>query len=225
MKTLQINPSILVLDRVTVQRGVGYTRDDFQEVANGEQETTTWKTTRVYQNKAESKLAESIYAKVRNTLRQTCTLTDVGFVCPQSKEADLQATIDTCKKIVDDANSQFTVCRVNFRCVCVKLEPSNSDGVASLSDALRDNVDKLRNAISNFDVVGARQLLYASKNVAEILADPSDAGMVLASRKESSEIINEIAALVKKFDGHKDNAAASQEGQAILSRNAATWNF
>lgn len=221
-----IEPCVLVRERIKVDRGVTYNRVDISKSHNDDgSEDATWQTDRHFKNRTEAKEAEKIYHQVRNKIRSVCVHTDIGFICPISRKSDLEATIAECRSIVEDFNSEATCCSVNFLVVCTDILPSNMDGVEILRDAVERSAVTIRKALNDFNVKAIRDALNATKNTAEVIADPSMKENLKNSREEIRKLCIEMTALVKEFDGNVQNALASEKGATLQNRANAAWNF
>jgi hypothetical protein len=226
MNEFRIEPCILVSDALSVERGVTYHRRDIsKEVHSDGSEDATWQTDRHYKNREEAKEAERVYAKARQRIRSQSLYTEIGFVCPMSKQTELANAIAEARQIVDDFNAKARHCHVHFRVVCTRIEPNNVDGAATLQDTLTKSVSEIRNALQNFDPKKARDVLSSTKELVEILGDPQTKRELAKAREESAELAKEIKRLVKEYDGNVKNALASANGDKLVARATAAWNF
>jgi len=226
MSDFVIEPCVLVRDRITLDRGVSYYRRDVQVVGNEDgSEDATWHTERHYKDRTESKDAERIYAKVRQNIRQVCLSTDIGFICPIAKKDDLEKVIQSSRELVDEFNLNAKYCKVNFLVVCTNIDPNNQDGVTLLRNTLEKSVDTIRTSLANFDVTAARSAVNATKKMIDVMADPGAKDVLAHTRDEVSTLCKEVAKLVKQFDGNIQNAIVSTNGQELLKRANAIWNF
>jgi len=226
VKTLSIKPCILVTDKLTVHRAVSYGRTELSATVNADgSEDAKWETERHYKNKEESQEADRIYSRARSKLRSICLQTDIGFVCPASKEPELSDAIEEARFIVDEANKGFTHCSVNFRVVCTRIESDNDDGAATLKDALNSSVVDIRNALFAFDPKKARASLKSTSNLVDVLSNVNLRTELQSARDEASKLAGEMAKLLKEFDGNVKDAMASVAGKDVLARTDAAWNF
>lgn len=224
-KVLEIEPCILVLDKIQVDRAVTYDREDLGTVVNQDgSEDAEWKTTRHYKNRDETKEAESLYNKVRAKLQSVCAKTDIGFVCPESRSAELAKVVLECKELVGAANQRFQHCHVGFRVVCTELKPTNVEGSLTLRDAIVEQTNEIKAALEKFDAKKAKNLLRSAKNFTGVLADPATRASLQSIHQEATDLANEIARAVKDY-GAVVAAAASPEGQKILHRTKAPWQI
>jgi hypothetical protein len=222
----RIEPCILVNDRVSVDRGVRYVRHDLFKKANPDgSEDAKWETERHYKDRSETKVANSTYTKARSLLRKVCLPTEIGFVCPVAKENELQAAIFAAGKLVDDANKSFKHCKITLRIVCTTIEPTNNAGVAMLEDTLTNTVASVKAALENFDMQRVREVLSSTKTLADVLADPVQKQRLVDARKQTADLLKQMAELVKEYDGNIADAMVSNAAGAILQRAAAEWDF
>lgn len=223
---MKIEPCIVVRDTLTVERAVRYDRRNHTVTNNPDgSEDATWEGKRHYKNRQEAQQADRIYAQARSKLRSVCLRTDLGFICPESKKAELDQAIEAARKVVEDANAGFQYCHVNFRVVLLELKPANEDGVAILRESLERTTKAVQEALADFDVKKARTLLATTKQFMDVLADPASKQALITVREEARKVAAEVANVVKQFDGNVQNALASQEGAVVLARAKAAWNF
>jgi hypothetical protein len=225
-KNFEINPCLLVLDKIRVDRAVSYDREELDTRMNDDgSEDKEWKTRRHYKNRAETERANQLYNQLRYKLRAVCTATEIGFLCPESKEADLRRVIDECKQMVEEANTGFTHCNVRLRIVCTRIEPSNTDGVEMLKETIRDMTNEVRNALGDFDAKKAKQMLKTTQGFADMIADPAQRQELMKVRAEAKMLADQMQKVILEFDGNVANAVASQEGTAILARTKTPWDI
>jgi hypothetical protein len=223
---LKIQPCILVTEKLNVGRGVSYNRRDKDTISQADgSEISIWETERHYKNKEEAKQADQVYANARYKIRAKCLYTEVGYICPASQESELRGAIDEAREMVEDFNKRARHCHIEFRVVCTRIEPENSDGVAVLKEALDRSTQQIKESLAEFDFKKARNLLAATKPAIDILKDPTARKALNTVREEARVLATEIANVVKEYDNNIENALVSTEGQDILRRANAKWNF
>lgn len=226
MKSLQIEPCILVTDRLSVERAVTYSRTDQDVKMHPDgSEDSTWKTDRHYRDRNEAIEADRVYSRARARIRAACIPTDIGFICPTKRVSELEAAIADAKHEVDEANSKFKHCQVTFRVVCTRIEPDNLDGAATLAETLNHSVGDLKASLENFDFQKARNVLNSTKYLVDVLSDPETRNTLQGAREQAKSLATEVANLVRSFDGNIANAMASVEGKSVIGRVVAAWNF
>jgi hypothetical protein len=223
--TFNIKPSILVIDKIKIDRAVTYDHVELDSVQHVDgSETKRWETERTYKSLEETQEANSVYQKARYRIRSVCMKTDVGFVCPQTRIRELAAAIDEARVMADEANSRFSYCHIKFRVVCTKLEPGDPDHTEALREAIVEQTTAIKDALENFDASKARQLISASKHMVGVIADPTTKASLESMRDEASALAKEMARVTKEFDGNVMNAVCSADGKSILKRVKAPWN-
>lgn len=226
LKTFKIEPCLLVRDRLKVDRGVKYFRRDISnETHDDGSESATWETERHYKNRAETALANSVYAKARQRVRSVCISTDIGPICPLRNQGELKRAIQDAKELVDKFNEDAQFCRIEYLVVCTRIEPDNENGVTILRETLEQSATEIRQALMAFDPKKARDVLYATKNAVGVLSDPASQQALSEAQEEARKLCKEMTRLLKEFDGSRENALASAEGEKLLNRANATWNF
>lgn len=225
-KNFSIEPCILVSFKLKVERGVTYHRTDLSNTVNDDgSEDALWETKRHFRNRAEAKEAERIYAKARQRVRSVTLETPIGFICPLSKERELQAAVDESQRLVDDFNKTATTCKIHVVYVPSRINADNVGGVSMLKSKLEETTMEIRKALTTFDAKGAREVLYATKRMVDVLADPESREELRTAREEAGQLCKEITRLVKDCDGHIKDALASAQGDALMDRVNAAWNF
>jgi hypothetical protein len=225
-KPFTIEPCILVSDKLTVVRGVSYHRRDLDTTVHDDgSEDALWETQRHYKNREETKEADRVYAKARQRLRSVCLATAIGFVCPLPKRGELEAAMAEAKALVDDFNKSATWCHINYLVLCTDIAPDNVSGVALLRSTLQETTDAIRQSLREFDAKNARDTLYATKRLVDVLNDPAAREELRQAREEAGQLCKEITRLVKDFDGNAKNALASERGEKLMERVHAVWNF
>jgi hypothetical protein len=224
VKVLPIEPCIIVIDRIRIDRAVSYEKEDLGTRINDDgSEDAEWHTRRHYRDRKETEEAQKIYNKIRYRLGTVCAKTDIGFVCPRSKVSELNDIIIESEQEAREANSRFKHCKVKFRIVCTELASNNESGMDALKDAIIDQTNVLKRALADFDPKKARDAIRASKSFADMIADPKVKMSLQTLHKEAKDLATEISKTVREC-GSVANAVASPEGQKIMHRAKAAWN-
>ena len=224
-KSFKIEPCILVTERLTIDRAVSYERHDknVTTYADGS-EDATWETQRHFRSKEEAKLADQVYANARYKIRSKCLFTEIGYVCPETKKAELEKAIKEARVMVNDANKDFIHCKIVFRVVCTPLLPDNTDATKIVMESLDKVREDVREAVASFDFKKVRNVLSSTRELAGVLGNREHRVELNAFREQIRGAATDMASLVKTY-GNAENAITSAEGQGILKRTKAAWNF
>ena len=188
-------------------------------------EDKEWHTLRHYANKKEALEADKVYANARYKIRSKCLSTEVGYICPISKEQELLDAIEEARQMVDEFNKSARFCSVSMRVLLTRVESDNPDGVELLRDTLNQNVQTMKEALADFDVKKARNLLVSTQSAVDILQDPASKKALMKVREEAREMATQIASVLRDYDNEVENALVSKDGQEILYRIGASWNI
>lgn len=225
VEVFSIEPCFIVIDRIKVDRAVSYEREELGTVHNPDgSEDSEWKTTRHFISRDEAEQANQAYHRARYRLAMICTKTDLGFVCPVSKEDELKEAIEEANQIVEEANSEFKHCQLTFRVVCTRLEPENESGAAALRDSILSQTKAIQEALQEFDTRKARTLLRASKGYTDMLSDPKAKARLQGVQQEAADLAKEMSKAVREC-GNAAEAALSPDGKKALGRVNAQWNI
>lgn len=224
VKVLNIEPCIIVIDRIRVDRAVSYRKEDLGSSTNPDgSEDAEWNTKRRYKSRKETEEANSLYNRIRYRLGTVCAKTDIGFVCPLSKAQELNDIINESQQAVEEANSRWAYCFIKFRIVCSELGPNNESGVQVLRDSMEEQTRTLKLALEEFDPKKARDALKASRAFVDMVADPEIKESLKNVQKEAKELATEIAKVVREY-GSIANAVSTPQGRKILHRAKAPWS-
>lgn len=222
---LKLNPCILVTERLTVERGVSYDKRDVSVVPHMDgSEDATWETQRHYKNKEEAKEADRVYSNARFRIRSKCLYTEVGYLCPEKDKALLETSIQEAKDLVDEFNKKAQHCHVKFRVLCTSVQPGNIDGTEALRETLERNTVALKDALSEFDVKRARNMLVATKPALDLLSDGRVRKTLESVRGEARELANQIAEIIRQCGDNVDQALESVVGKSLAER-VGSWDF
>ena len=225
VESLRIEPCILVSERLTIDRAVSYHRTDKQVTTYADgSEDKTWETQRHFRCKEEAKVAEQVYANARYRIRAQCLYTELGYVCAEEQRADLELAISDAKEMVEEANKSFRHCQIRFRVLCTPLLPDNESGQEMIKESLERVRLDVQEALTAFDFKRVRHVLSSTRNLSTVLGSYEHRQELDAFRSEIRGAAADMAALVKKF-GNAENAILSHDGQRVLKRATASWNF
>lgn len=209
--TTSIRPGLMISLSTRVEGGVSYQREnlDAPETAPATKGATIekWNTTKIVEDPAEHERAGKVIGKARGLISSVCARTAFGLLCPEEREAEVDAAIVEARKLVAEYNASatFTHCRIyalKGRIANTEEESARAIGeeVATLIAAMNAGIDKL-----NPEAI--RDAAAKAKQLQEMLGpDQADAvkGAIEQARKAAraitKRVINEgeAAAIVLK---------------------------
>jgi len=223
---LRINKSILVSEKLSVERGVTYHRTDLHNgrVRADGSRITKWETERHIRDEAETKLADTTYSKARWKIRNQCLYTEVGYICAVSQQDDLQVAIEEARAMCEEFNHKAKFCHIKFRVMLTMVEPDNEGGIEALREALMKHTADIGKALMEFNVKKATNLLILTQPAVDILSGSMKTTLTQV-RAEAKALASQIADVIKACDADVQTAIVSPAGQELLNRNRGRWNF
>lgn len=204
---IRISDLFLVTEASSSELGVRYEREVLSEKRVGEREERLYQTRRVIENRAEAQRARAVYEQARARLRNVCTRTVLGLVCPTAREAELRAAIDDIEAMVAAANRELTLCRVDYTVVPIRIEHENSRAQDALERELRQYLERLLAASEAYDPEELRRILRSGKGLESLVEDPT----LRAGLEEISGSARRTArAMTRRIKEHAGDVAAAR---------------
>ena len=213
-KSIRISDVILVHEVSTSDLGLHYEREVISEKTIGEREEALLQTLRVFENKPEALRAKGVYEQARARLRKLCSRTVLGLVCPVTREGELKEAIAEIEDLVEKANREFRVCRVEYSVIPIHLEHDNDKAQDALRKEVRRYADRLIEAARSVDPEAIRSVLRAGKGVEVLVDDDGLRGEIEAMNQAAREAARVITKTIKEHDGDETSARASRAARS-----------
>jgi len=192
-----LKPGILVSLNTTLTGGVKYERIDVEAAhmtENGE-EVAKWETTRKIDDPTEFKSAVKLRVQAAAVVRALCAKTAFGLLCPESKEAELDAAIAQAHKICDDWNAQASNTQIRIYVLKGRVASSDEEAAKAIASEVEGLLAGMESAISKMDVKAIRDAANRARQLGAVLDDGQSAKVSVAidaARKAAKEIVKRI---------------------------------
>lgn len=213
---------------ISVHRAVTYTQSGkVVKTHDDGSEDSSWVTHSHYADRAETKEANRVYQRARQAILAVTThVPGLGLTTPATRREELLKAIAKARALVDEFNYRARYCRISFYASpteAVRGAPNAAEGVR---DRVFEATHTMREALTKFDVKTARDALYSTKRLVDVIDSPETRIELRKVRKEAADLAREVARMVKTFDGKIEDALASSMGEKLAERAAtAEWNF
>jgi len=198
MKTINLQPSLLIIHRVTMRGGIRYKILERSEEQQDKQQTAEWKTERVIFDKKEFDKGRALRAKIENLMRTATSAakSDIGLFAPDlpdtfeaitTAEREIQALIDTFH-----ASAYYN--KLNSQVITFRIQSDNRQALEAVSDLIQTGLEDLKDAVKNADVKNIRAALKDLKGFDQLLPDTASAELqkLIADMRKKARDINRL---------------------------------
>jgi hypothetical protein len=204
MRTSIIRPGLLVALSSTVSGGVQYKRVDLDAPADGvvgdtlgetKREVTRWETTRVIEDPAEHDRASKTRGKACKEIRDICSDTNFGLLCPVDREADLDAAIKRAYALADEHNAGAKCTRVAIYTIKGRIASTDEEAARAIGSEVTALLDAMSRGIEQMDVKAIREAATRAADMSAMLGDEQIARVsdaVEQARKAARTIVARI---------------------------------
>ena len=212
LRTLVIRPGLLVSLKTSIRGGVSYQRRDLAaETAAEVPETaaaeaariavSTWETTRTIADVEEHRRAVEVRGRCRTIIARHCIASTFGMLCPQSREAELQAAVSEAQALAAEFNAGARFSRVDVLTLTGRVAADDVQAARAIGSEVRELVASMEAGIRAADPDAIREAASKARALAGMLS-PEVAGKVSASVEAARAAAREIVRRVER-DGER----------------------
>lgn len=202
-----IKPGLLVSLKTSIRGGVTYTRRDLAPefgapVATEATEAAramvdTWETTRVIADAEEHRRAIETRGRCRTAIVRECIASSFGLLCPQSREAELQAGITEAQRIAAEFNATARHSRIDVFTLSGRVASDDAQAARAIGAEVRELVSAMESGIRAADPAAIREAAAKARALAGMLA-PEVSGNVSAAIEAARKAARDIVRRVEK---------------------------
>src|ERR1035437_7255647 len=96
----------------------------------------SWQTDKSVADAAEQEAASKIRSKARGFITSVCARSDFGYLCPESREAQLEAAIKNAQELCAEFNSSARLSQVNFFAITGRIAADDVQAVRAIKSEL-----------------------------------------------------------------------------------------
>lgn len=200
-KATMIRPGLIVCVNTRCAGGVSYSTVpldvDGNEIPEGSSaEVVRWQTTRVTDDPAERERASKARNKALTAIKRSCARTAFGLLCPEAKEADLDAGIAEARAIAAEFNASSVFTKVTIHVLKGRVASDDRAAATAIAQEVRELMEEMQSGIQNLDAEAVREAADKAKEIGAMLAPEqaekvSDA--VAQARKAARQIVARVA--------------------------------
>ncbi len=201
MNASVIRPGLLVAMKSTLTGGVEYERRDLpaEESASADGAAAAavarWETTRVIRDVEEHNAATKARSKAVKEIRSLCAVTSFGLLCPEAREADLDAAVLRARAIVDAHNGAARHTKINVFVLKGRIASSDTEAARAIGQEVAGLIEGMDAAINNLDPEAIREIATKAREMSAMLSPEMAATVgeaVEAARKAARQIAKRI---------------------------------
>lgn len=198
MKTLKIQPGLLVCLSTRTEGGITYERhNETTRSFEGGAKVTEWETVKTITDAEEFKRATEARSKVRALFRSVCCWTPFGLICPAAERDRLTAAAAEAETVRTLFNGSATTCRVEFSWLSGEIAESNEQAAKAIQQELAAILGEMELASQSGSIKEIRDASNRAHQLTRLLDQQSDAKQaaskaVKAARKLAREITKRV---------------------------------
>lgn len=205
MQTSTLRPGLLVSLKSSVNGGVSYTKKTLEEehIVAGATSIAKWQTERTVFDKDEHERAVKARGRARAQIHNVCILSAFGYLCPEEKEADLEAAINEARRIQDEFNTSAKVTRVTVYVMAGRIAPDDVEAVRAINSEIIDLLTKMETGLQKLDVNAVRTAARDARKLASMLSDDAQkrvADAIETARKSARSIAKSGDLVAQEID-------------------------
>ena len=194
-----IRPGLLISLKSTVVGGVTYQRAELDVDANVAADegadVERWETTKIVTDKEEHDRATKCRSRALSLIRKECQATGFGLLCPQEREAALDAAVVAARKMVDLHNGDAKHTRVGLFVLTGRVASDDAEAAKAITSEIAELVTKMDAGIKAFDPKTIREAADRARELSGMLSDEKQSKINAAieqARKAARTIVKRI---------------------------------
>jgi hypothetical protein len=219
--------SLLIINKLSVEKGVHYAIKQLETDTPGETGTTTrWETTKTVDDPEERKRGINLVERLNTHIRKTTegVKCSFGIVAPMKAEEVLDEVNSYVKREVNEFNATARFTHIEFRPMVVKLASDDERAMKAMSEQITGTLDELQSAMDKFDIKNVRAVVSKLVGFDKII--PNGRGKAITDliktvRKQASAFIKSAGEKVNDMEAAKAQIDASVVDRARFAVFAA----
>jgi hypothetical protein len=215
-----LRPGLLVNLRTSVGGGnVQYERRDVEAIhvdENGAQRSR-WETERVVQDPDELAAAIKVRGRARGIVVNVCTATGFGLLCPEEREADLDAAVMEARKLCWEFNGTAKNTQIQFTAVRGRVAQDDVKAVEAISLELQSLVGVIQAGAAELNVKKMRDAAQKMRDTGQMLSPDV--------KLKVDEIVKSARKMARKMAKAGEQAAAAVDEETMNQLRAARTAF
>lgn len=196
MRTNIIRPGLLVALKSSLTGGVHYKRTDLAapEASEGAQ-VSRWETERVIDDPTELDRASKARAKALYEIRSVCAITSFGLLCPEAKEAELDAAIARARAMVETYNQDTQHSRVSIFALKGRIASTDEQAARAIASDVSELLSAMNRGIDRLDPAAIREAANKAKGMVQMLDEATQAKVseaILEARQAAKAIVARV---------------------------------
>lgn len=176
-----LRPGLLVALNTSVSGNVRYTRVDLgnETTADGAR-VAKWETERTIIDPVEYEAATRVRTQAGAIIRRVCVQSAFGLLCPEDREAELNAAFVEADQVARDFNKTANITRVRVHHFAGRVAADNVQAVKAINAEVRDLLAEVQTGLSNLDAKAVREAAKRVRSLGGMLSPEAQARIQLA---------------------------------------------
>lgn len=195
-----LRPGFMVSLKTTVKGGVSYQRRELDTAAAAEMASegatvARWETTKIVEDPAEHERANKVRGEARSLITRHCVATAFGLLCPEVREAELQASVAQARALVAAHNEAATCTHVSVYVMSGKIAATDEENARAIGEEIRGLIADMSSAIDKLAPEKIREAAAKAAKISTMLAPAQSEKVgfaVAAARKAARDITRRI---------------------------------
>ena len=189
-----LRPGLLVSLKTSIVGNTAYRRLTLEANHITEQGTkrARWETERVIEDPKERERASQVRSQCRGAISRVCAASTFGLLCPEDKQAELDAAVIEARRLADEFNSTAKLTRVGVYVIAGRIAPDDVEAVRAINSEVRGLMDVMEKGIERLDVKSVRDAASKAKSVGRMLSPEAASRIKLAvdiAREQARRIV------------------------------------
>jgi hypothetical protein len=194
--TTILKPGILVSLKTVLNGGVSYARVDLENSESQDGAAVArWETKRTIQDPDEHERATKARSAAANKVRGMCAKTAFGLLCPQDREAELDAAMVEARELTEQHNAAASFTQIHVYMLKGRIASTDEEAARAIASDVRDMLDQMEAGVRGGNPEQIREAANRARDLGAILGAEqqelvSDA--IKAARSAARAIIKRV---------------------------------
>lgn len=173
---------------------------------------SSWQTDKSVADAAEFEQATKVRSKARSLITGICAKSDFGYLCPDTREADLEVAVKAAQALCVEFNLTARLTEVDFFVITGRIAADDVQAVRAIKSELNGLLETMETGIKSFDVDAVRAAANKAKKLGTMLSSDGQ-----KSLEGAIEVARAVARKIAKAVTAGEQAALVIDAETLAS--------
>jgi len=168
-----------------------------------------WQTDKTVADAEEQERAVKVRSAARNLVTGVCAKSDFGYLCPDNKEAELEAAVEKANILVNEFNLTASLSEIEFYTIYGRIAADDEKAIRAIKNEVNGLLEAMAKGVQDLNVEDIRSAANKAKRLGTMLAPDVQARV--------QEYIDQVRKVAVEINKAGDQAATVVDATILAS--------